>query len=85
MAPSSSLFTQVVRVSEEYLGPAGERFMRRQVTTHLGIEPEELNRRHLPQLVEWIRLAFAMLSNDKKEVEEFSRSLLELSKTTKAR
>jgi hypothetical protein len=72
-------------VSEEFLGPAGERFMRRQISTHLGIDPEDLSKKHLPQLVDWSRLAFAMLTDDEKEVRSFTQSLLELSKNVKAR
>lgn len=83
MVTSSSLFDQAVEITEEYLGPAGERFMRRQVSTHLGIEPEKLTKKHLPQLVDWARLAFTMLTDDEKEVRNFTKSLLELSKTAK--
>lgn len=85
MVASSSIFEQAVAISEEYLGPAGERFMRRQITTHLGITPETLSRKHLPDLVDWTRLAFTMLTNDEKEVRNFTKSLLHLSNNTENR
>lgn len=72
------LYSRVVEVSEEFLGPAGERFIRRQVETHLAIKPENITSQHLPQLVEWMRLMFAMLTSDQKVVDDFSGRLLDL-------
>lgn len=76
---TASLYDQAIHISEEYLGPAGERFMRRQISTHLGIKPESLKQNHLPQLVTWVGLAFALLTNNPEEQEGFTHSLLSLS------
>jgi hypothetical protein len=78
MGGSTSLYNQAVHVTEEYLGPAGERFMRRQIGTHLGIEPEELRQNDLSNLIEWASLAFALLTNNRRDVETFTRDLREL-------
>lgn len=78
MVSGHKLYPKVVEVSEEFLGPAGERFIRRQVETHLSIKPENITAQHLPQLVEWMRLMFAMLTNDTKVVDDFSNRLLDL-------
>jgi hypothetical protein len=63
--PNQDLYKKAVKVSEEYLGPAGERFIRRQITTHLLIEPEQLKKQDLPQLAEWPLLheTHVMLAN----------------------
>jgi hypothetical protein len=53
MKTQHSLYEQAVEVSEEYLGPAGERFIRRQIATHLNIKPERLDKKNLPTLVNW--------------------------------
>lgn len=74
-----SLYDQAIQISEEYLGPAGERFMRRQISTHLGIKPEALKKSQMPQLVTWVSLAFALLTNNAEEQEGFTHSLLSLS------
>lgn len=76
---STTLYDETVKVCEEYLGPAGERFIRRQISTHLGISPESLEKRSLPKLVNWSSMAFALLTNDAQDVESFTRDLLALS------
>lgn len=78
MAQDVSIYSAAVDVSKEFLGPAGERFMRRQINTHLSIEPEELQPHHLQELVSWVRLTFAVLTNDSQLVENFSARLLSL-------
>ena len=75
----TTLYSKAVQISEEYLGPAGERFIRRQISTHLGIKPEELSRRHVPNLVNWAGIAFALLTKDTKDIQGFRQGLLALS------
>ena len=80
MQTKTSLYDQVVDVTMVYLGPAAERFITRQIKTHIGKEPEELTEDDLVKLVDWVKLAIALLTEDSKIVDEFSSSLLELSK-----
>lgn len=75
---SISLYEQAVDISEEYLGPAAERFMRRQISTHLGIKPEKLSNADLPQLIKWVSLAFAVLSNNADDLDDYTKNLLSL-------
>ena len=75
-----SLYEQVVDVTMEYLGPADERFITRQIKTHIGKEPEDLTEDDLEKLVDWIKLAIALLTEDTEMVDDFSKSLLQLSK-----
>lgn len=82
MANSTNLYTKVVEVSEEFLGPAGERFIRRQVQTHFDIAPESLQRRHLPELVDWIKLTFTMVTSDATVVNDFATKLLNLANSS---
>ncbi len=78
MKPQNTLYQQAVVVSEEYLGPAGERFIRRQIATHLNIEPERLDKKSLPTLVNWSSVAFALLTNNSKDIESFTQDLQSL-------
>lgn len=78
---NKKLYNEAVKVSEEYLGPAGERFIRRQIQTHFNIEPENLKPQHIPELVDWVRLTFSMLTNDAQHVTSFSERLLQLAKS----
>lgn len=75
---TETLYKKAVVISEEYLGPAGERFLRRQIDTHLGIKPESLDKQHLPKLIKWTELAFSLLTSDHYEVSAFSDNLLSL-------
>jgi hypothetical protein len=80
--PNQDLYKKAVKVSEEYLGPAGERFIRRQITTHLLIEPEQLKKQDLPQLAEWLHAAFAIITRDARYVSEYVEQILALDNST---
>jgi hypothetical protein len=75
-----NLYSRVVYITTLYLGPAAERFIARQIQTHLDKEPEDLTRKDLEQLVEWIRIAIALLTEDAKVVEEFYAKLMALTR-----
>jgi len=80
---STSLFDKVVEITYNYLGPAAERFVARQVRNHLHKEPESLNKQDLRSLIDWIRLAMAFLSDDDQLVNAYIASLRELVGDTK--
>jgi hypothetical protein len=75
MSDKTPLYVATVAVSREYLGPAGERFMRRQIEMHLRIKPEELSHEHIPKLIIWSKLAFSMLTEDQDYVDSFADDL----------
>lgn len=70
-----SLYEQVVAITYEYLGPAADRFITRQIRNHLNKEPEHLQRKDLQILSDWIRLAMSLLSNDDRLVERYMAEL----------
>ena len=78
MQRKSPLYVAVVAIGRQYLGPAGERFMRRQIETHLAIKPEDIAQSDIDELVTWSRLAFAMLTDDSRHIDAFSEDLLAL-------
>lgn len=78
MRQPTSIYDKTVHVTETYLGPAGERFIRRQISTHLGIEPEKLGQEDLPKLIEWASVAFAMLTDNRNDVDTFTQNLSSL-------
>jgi hypothetical protein len=78
MKANDTLYLQAVQVTEDYLGPAGERFIRRQIATHLNIEPEELDKTNLPKLINWTSIAFALLTNDSHDIEAYTKQLQSL-------
>jgi hypothetical protein len=75
---TSTPYNNAVAISQDYLGPAGERFMRRQIITHLNKEPELLTANDIPELVNWIRLTFALLTDNPQMIADFSNRLSHL-------
>ena len=80
MARQKNLFERVVEISNDYLGPAAERFIARQIETHLKKSPAKLNKSDLKPLAEWLKLSFAVLTNDKKLIDEYIGKISRLSK-----
>ena len=78
MATASSLYPRVVHVTHIYLGPAAERFVARQVQNHLHKSPTELTRADLDRLIDWIRVAVSLLTDNSDLVEEYIHQLEQL-------
>lgn len=72
---SLDLYKQVVEITNDYLGPASERFITRQIENHLKKQPESLQKKDLQSLIVWISLAMNLLIDDKKIVDEYITSL----------
>lgn len=70
-----SLYARVVQVTHIYLGPAADRFIDRQVQNHIHKEPAKLTEADLEQLIDWIRVAVSLLTDDSEIVEEYISQL----------
>lgn len=75
----TKLYQQVVEVTNNYLGPAAERFIARQVQNHLKKRPEDLSQLDLQRLIDWIQIAVSLLTDDTDIIEEY---IAELNKLT---
>lgn len=78
-----SIYEQVVKVTNIYLGPAAERFIDRQVENHLHKPPSKLTKSDLNSLIDWIRVVVSLLTDDTDIVEEYIRELKKLSSPKK--
>lgn len=76
--PDILLYDKVVRATHVYLGPAADRFIYRQVQSHLQKEPEELSQDDLAMLIDWIKVAVSLLTEDSGIVDEYTTKLQEL-------
>lgn len=74
----SSLYDKVVRITHVYLGPAAERFIARQVENHLRKPPESITQSDLAGLIDWIKAAVSLLTEDNEIVEEYVAELQKL-------
>ena len=77
---TNDLYHQVVDVTADYLGPAAERFIERQVQSHLQKRPEDLRPKDVTSLSDWLRGALSVLTEDKNLVDEYARRLRELAR-----
>lgn len=78
MDSETSLYRKVVTITYDYLGPAADRFVTRQIRNHLHKDPEELEKSDLKKLIDWISLAFNLLSDDDQLVSDYIDSLEKL-------
>ncbi len=75
-----SLYDSVIQITSDYLGPAAERFIDRQIENHLNKSPRDLRQKDLEVLIDWARVAVALLTEDRAIVEEYSKRLANLGK-----
>ena len=76
----TSLYDDVVTITYDYLGPAADRFVVRQIRNHLQKDPSELQHEDLSQLIDWIQLAMRLISNDGHIVDRYVADLETLAK-----
>jgi hypothetical protein len=84
MEQSDGLYEHVVSVTQTYLGPAADRFVTRQIRNHLRKEPEQLARKDLANLIDWIKVAMSFLTEDHELIEEYIQDLRTLTKKRKS-
>lgn len=65
-------YTQVVKATEQFLGPASTRFIDRQVELHLGKDPHDITLADVDQLRDTTAVAIGLLTHDKKVVSQVS-------------
>ena len=70
----SKYYQSVVETTKDYLGPAAERFVRRQVEFHLNKPAEAINKQDVLQLRDSLCVALSLLINDKQVVDQARRA-----------
>lgn len=76
-----SIYDQVVKITHVYLGPAADRFIDRQVQNHLHKSPDQMSKADLLKLIDWIRVAVSLITEDSEIVEEYTDQLRRLATT----
>jgi hypothetical protein len=76
--PKQNLYTSVVRITHIYLGPAADRFIDRQIQNHIHKDPSKITEADLIVLVDWIKVAVSLLTDDSEIVEEYIEQLKKL-------
>ena len=75
---TEELYQRITDITEEYLGPAAERFVTRQITFHLGKTPQELEKSDIPKFVEWTKVTLSLITEDRRMVEEYTLKIARL-------
>lgn len=63
-------YDEILSVASDYLGPAADRFVSRQIRSHLHKEPQNLQKSDIPTLAIRIRSGLMVLTRDENLVEE---------------
>jgi hypothetical protein len=82
-AKVATIYSQVVKATHVYLGPAAERFIDRQVENHLHKPPKTITRSDLKVLVDWIRVVVSLITEDAEIVEEYIGELEKIAHSKK--
>ena len=77
-ARNNNTYKNIVRITHEYLGPAADQFIDRQVRNHLHKNPEHITEKDLLRLTDWIKLAVSLLTDDSEVVDEYISQLEQL-------
>lgn len=80
---SNNLYESVVTITYDYLGPAADRFVTRQIRNHLKKDPQQLEPKDLRQLMDWIRLAMQLISSDSEVIDQYLADLEALTRSSR--
>ena len=67
----TSLYTSVITTTHKHLGPAADRFVARQIRSHLQKDPDTLQPDDLRELIDWIQLAMRLVTTDGHKVDAY--------------
>lgn len=70
-----TVYGELVEISRDYLGPAAERFVNRQISTHLDKAAADITTDDVRELLEWIKPAFSHITHDQSYVNSYTREL----------
>jgi hypothetical protein len=77
------LYIKVLNITHKYFGPSADRFIAKQITEHLNKDPEQLAESDLTELIDWIEIAMAFLTDDHRLIKNYINSLQTLTKHTR--
>lgn len=75
---SDMLYTRVISITHNYLGSSADHFVGRQIRSHLHKDPEQLVKRDLADLIDWIRVGMGYITEDSEIVDEYVSNLKKL-------
>ena len=74
----SAYSEEAIRIAQKYLGPAAKTFLERQTKSRMnGLNLDDLERTHLPDLAKWVETSAGLLI-DKPKAKEMASLLLKI-------
>ncbi len=70
-----SLYDNITAITRNHLGLEADRFVTRQIRSHLQKDPETLQRNELRRLIYWIELAMRTIYSDQPAVDAYMQDL----------
>lgn len=80
MVSQTMLYDDITRISEDYFGPVAPRFISRIVANHLNKKPEQVTAKDMPELINWVKLCMAMVTDEADTISEYIERLNKLAK-----
>ncbi len=77
-ARANRLYDAVLVITQDYLGPAAQRFLDRSIVNHLHKRPYELQREDLDDLAHWLRVSLSFLTEDSDVIDGFETRMKQL-------
>jgi hypothetical protein len=72
----TELSEKVLKLTTNYIGPAAQRFLERQTTSHMnGLQFNTIEKQHLTELAKWVNIS-AGLVIDKAKAQELANKIL---------
>jgi hypothetical protein len=66
----TELSEKVLKLTSTYIGPASQKFLERQTTSHMnGLSFNTIETKHLPELAKWVGTSAGLLIDPKKAQE----------------
>ena len=75
---ATRIYKDIIAITEEYLGPAAERFIDRLSTYHLHKKSDELTAKDVQKLTGWIKASMGLLTEDKLLVDNYVERVMKL-------
>jgi hypothetical protein len=73
----TELSEKVLKLTASYIGPAAQRFLERQTTSHMnGLAFNALEKQHLPELSKWVNTSAGLVIDKAKAQELPTKSWL---------
>jgi hypothetical protein len=65
------IYQELINATIPYLGPSSDRFISRQIRSHLKKEPEQVTSDDIRKLLDWIKLSMHLITDDSRLIDEY--------------